>query len=52
MCTYTVGVLELKDIIWDCLDNVEGDFDRATLNEALEMCKDYVPCVDDTLQKL
>jgi hypothetical protein len=43
MCTYGVSVTELKDILWTCLDNVEGDFSRCTLHEALEMCKDYSP---------
>jgi hypothetical protein len=47
MCTYRVNVLELKDIIWEALDNVEGDFNRATLNEALEICKDYHPISED-----
>ena len=50
MGTYNFGVLELKDILWECLDNVEGDFTRATLVEALEICKDYHPCADDNLK--
>jgi hypothetical protein len=47
MCTYTVNVMELKDIIWEALDNVEGDFDRATLVLALDICKEYHPVSDD-----
>lgn len=47
MGTYGVNAIELKDIIWECLDNVEGDFDRATLTEALEMCKKYHPVMDE-----
>jgi hypothetical protein len=43
MCTYGVSVTELKDILWACLDSVEGDFSRCMLHEALEMCKDYSP---------
>jgi len=46
MCSYKISVLELKDMIWSVLDNVEGDFDRATLIEALEICKDYNPVIE------
>ena len=42
-----ISVLELKDIIWSTLDNVDGDFDRVTLVEALEICKDYSPVSDE-----
>jgi hypothetical protein len=50
MGTYTIGVMELKDIIWSALDSAEGDFDHATVCEALEMCKDYHPTTDDIEQ--
>ena len=51
MCTYGVGVLELKDIIWEALDKVEGDIDRTTLVEALEMCKDYEPVIGENIEE-
>ena len=42
MCTYGISVQEIYDAVNDCLDEMEGDFDRATLNQALdEVKKDY-----------
>ena len=42
MCTYGISVQEIYDSVNDCLDGMEGDFDRATLNQALdEVKKDY-----------
>jgi hypothetical protein len=49
MGMYNFSVLELKDLIWEALDNAEGDFTRGTLCEALEICKDYYPVSDEIL---
>ena len=47
MCLYGNSVEEVKNALWSALDNIEGDFDRATLNEALKLCKKYSPVSDE-----
>ncbi len=50
MGTYNNSVDELVDVIWFALDDVEGDFDRATLRAALSKCRNYQPTMDDYLR--
>jgi len=43
MGTFGIGTNKLAELIKDTLDNAEGDFDRATLLLALDVCKTYQP---------
>lgn len=47
MGTYNNSVDDLVGVIWSALDEVEGDFDRATLRAALKKCRGYSPTTDD-----
>ena len=48
MGTWGVSVNELVEKLTDCLDNMEGDFDRKTLREALNFMSGYGPTTDST----
>lgn len=48
MGTYGVSRSALIGELVSCLDDVEGDFDRKTLWEALEFMKSYCPTSDST----
>lgn len=47
MGTYGVGVHEMISILNETLDDISGDFDRATLVASLEILKGYHPVMDE-----
>lgn len=48
MGTYGVSENELIEKLSDCLDNIEGDFNKLDLFNALEFMKRYAPTSDTT----
>ncbi len=48
MGTWGVSTNELVEKLTDCLDNVEGDFSKKELNEALKFMGGYCPTSDST----
>ena len=48
MGTWGVSTTELIQRLTDFLDEVEGDFDRKTLREALKFMEGYGPTTDST----
>ena len=48
MCTWGVSTVELVNKITECLDDIEGDFDKETLEEALNFMRGYCPTSNST----
>lgn len=46
MGTWGVSTNELVEKLTECLDNVEGDFDKHTLADALKFMQGYGPTSD------
>jgi len=51
MGTYGVSIHEMVSSLSEVLDDIEGDFDRATLVASLEILKGYHPVMDETMPK-
>ena len=51
MGTWGVSTNELVEKLTECLDNIEGDFDKKNLGEALQFMQGYGPTSDSVVKE-